>query len=285
MAAEFVTPSSLRAWSLPAPGSSKQARGDVLVIGGARKTPGAAMLTGLAALRVGAGRLSLAVAESVAPTVAVSVLEAGVVPLPETTGGSVLGSEIGVLADDIAGAGCVVAGPGLDDPDEAAALVRSLADLVGDDTPVLLDAYALGTLAYEKDAGKKLAGRLILTPNTTELGFLLGRDPGDLADDTAEVADRFGAVVTCMSAVAEPGGRRWQITTGHEGLATSGSGDVLAGAIAGVWARGADAPQAACWGTYLHAAAGDRLSARIGPLGFLARELLDELPVLLTELS
>jgi ADP-dependent NAD(P)H-hydrate dehydratase len=285
VAAELITPASLRAWPLPEPGSSKQARGDVLVIGGARKTPGAAMLAGLAALRVGAGRLSLAIADSVAPTVAAAVPEAGVIGLPETAGRAVRGDAIRVLADDIASAGCVVAGPGLDDPEEAAALVRTLADLVGDDTPVLLDAYALGTLAKEETAAQRLSGRLLLTPNMTELGFLLDREPENLADDTAEAADRFGAVVTCMSSIAEPGGRRWQVTTGHEGLATSGSGDVLAGALAGLRARGADADQAACWGTYLHAAAGDRLSARIGPLGFLARELLDELPVLLSELG
>ena len=154
MAAELVTPSSLRAWSLPEPGSSKQARGDVLVIGGAHKTPGAAMLAGLAALRVGAGRLSLAVADSVAPAVAAAVPEAGVTGLPETAGRAVSGSGIEILADDIASAGCVVAGPGLDDPDEAAVLLRTLADLVSDDTPVLLDAYALGTLPKEQTAAK-----------------------------------------------------------------------------------------------------------------------------------
>ncbi|WP_246852773.1 NAD(P)H-hydrate dehydratase [Naasia sp. SYSU D00948] len=284
MSAEPVTPASLRDWPLPAAPSTKQQRGDVLVIGGARKTPGAALLAGVAALRVGAGRLTLGIAETVAPAVAVTVPEAGVVGLAETGSGTVRGDGIRLLADDIASAGCVLAGPGLDDADEAAALLRTLAELVGDDTRVLLDAYALGPLAHEPQVVERLAGRLVLTPNGTEAAFLLGRDPGDPEEDAAELADRYGAVVSCLSSVAEPGGRRWRITTGHEGLATSGSGDVLAGAVAGVWARGASAEQAACWGTYLHAAAGDRLSARIGPLGFLARELLDELPALLTEL-
>ena len=70
---------------------------------------------------------------------------------------------------------------------------------------------------------------------------------------------------------------------GHAGLGTSGSGDVLAGAIAGLLARGADLAQAACWATFLHAVAGDRLAARVGRLGFLARELVDQLPIVLTE--
>jgi ADP-dependent NAD(P)H-hydrate dehydratase len=77
----------------------------------------------------------------------------------------------------------------------------------------------------------------------------------------------------------------WKITTGYGGLGTSGSGDVLAGAIAGLRARGTTGPQAACWGTHLHAAAADRLASRLGPLGFLARELADELPALMLELN
>ncbi|BDZ47075.1 NAD(P)H-hydrate dehydratase [Naasia aerilata] len=285
MAAEFVTPTSLRDWPLPEAGSSKQERGDVLVIGGARKTPGAAMLTGLAALRAGAGRLTLAVADSVAPAVAVSLLEAGVVGLEETESRAIRGEGVRALADDIESAGCIVAGPGLDDPEEAAALLRTLAELVPDETPVLLDAYALGTLKDEKKARETLAGRLLLTPNATEAGFLLGRDVDDLEKDTAELAATYGAVVSCMSVVADPDGGLWTITTGHSGLATSGSGDVLAGVMAGLRARGAEPAQAACWAAYLHAAAGDRLSARVGPLGFLARELLEELPVLLRELG
>lgn len=285
MSPEPITPASLRDWPLPAPGTSKHSRGSVLVIGGARKTPGAAVLTGLAALRVGAGRLTLGIAGSVAPAVAATVYEAGVVGLEETPSGAVRGSAVASLGDEIGSADCVVVGPGLDDPDEAAALLRTLLTVLPDETAVLLDAYALGTLAAERGVQDALRGRLTLTPNITEAGFLLEREPGDLERDTVELAARYGAVVSCMSVIAEPGGRLRQVTTGHAGLATSGSGDVLAGAMAGLRARGAEPAQAACWAAYLHAAAGDRLSARIGPLGFLARELLDELPPLLTELG
>jgi NAD(P)H-hydrate repair Nnr-like enzyme with NAD(P)H-hydrate dehydratase domain len=84
---------------------------------------------------------------------------------------------------------------------------------------------------------------------------------------------------------ASDGPELWEITTGFGGLGTSGSGDVLAGAIAGLRARGTSDAQAACWGTHLHAAAADRLASRLGPLGFLARELADELPALMVELA
>ncbi|HEY8588390.1 MAG TPA: NAD(P)H-hydrate dehydratase [Naasia sp.] len=282
---EPVTPAFLRDWPLPKPSGSKHERGNVLVIGGARRTPGAAMLAGIASLRVGAGRLTLAVGESSATAIAVAIPESGVTGLPETNAGAVLGSGLSVLEKDIESASCILAGPGLDDPGQAGALIRAIAHLAPKDTPIVLDAFALGPLAKEEDAVEALSGRLMLTPNTTEAEFLLGRDTGDLADDAAEIADRFGATVNLMDVVAEPGGRRWQITTGPVGLATSGSGDVLAGALAGIRARGADAEQAACWAGYLHAAAGDRLAARVGPVGFLASEILDELPALLAELS
>jgi NAD(P)H-hydrate repair Nnr-like enzyme with NAD(P)H-hydrate dehydratase domain len=105
----------------------------------------------------------------------------------------------------------------------------------------------------------------------------------DEADVAAAIATRFDAVVTYSSQVAAPDGRRWAVPTGHAGLGTSGSGDVLAGAVVGLLARGADPAQAACWATYLHATAGDRLAARVGWLGFLASELVVELPLVLVE--
>jgi NAD(P)H-hydrate repair Nnr-like enzyme with NAD(P)H-hydrate dehydratase domain len=92
-------------------------------------------------------------------------------------------------------------------------------------------------------------------------------------------------VVALRGAVATPDGDLWVSGAGQAGLGTSGSGDVLAGLVAGLLARGAEPAQAAVWGSHLHATAGERLAARVGPLGYLARELLDEAPAVLTELS
>jgi ADP-dependent NAD(P)H-hydrate dehydratase len=267
--------------ALPAPGSGKRDRGDVLVVGGARKTPGAAALTGIAALRVGAGRLTVAVAESVAGAFAVSFPEAGVIGLPETRGGAVAGhAGADAVADDL-DVDVVVVGPGLDDPEEAGALLERLVPAVPERTRVLLDAFALGALGNQPDLGESLRDRLILTPNATEAGFLLGKDVDDLPDAMLEVADRYRAVVSGGGMIAEPSGRLRVVQAGGPGLGTSGSGDVLAGAIGGLIARGAETADAVCWATYLHARAGDRLAERVGPLGFLARELADELPAVL----
>ena len=283
---ETITPQLLRDWALPSLAGSKYGRGQVVVVGGARSTPGAVLLAGTAALRVGAGRLTLAVSRSVAVPLAVALPEAGVVGLPETELGSVEGTGLEVLADDLHAADAVLVGPGLDDAGRTAALLTALVPLVRRSTPVLLDAYALGVLPDLQDVAARLRGRLLLTPNTTEAARLLGVADEDLDDAAPDrIAKRYEAVVTCQGRIGAPDGSRWEVSTGTPGLATSGSGDVLAGALVGLLARGADPARAACWATPLPATAADRLAVRVGRTGYLARELLDELPALLTDLS
>jgi hydroxyethylthiazole kinase-like uncharacterized protein yjeF len=269
------------------------------VIGGARATPGAALLAGAAALRAGAGKLTLAVAESVAVQVGVALPECGAMGLPENPEGSVTGEGLDRISSYLDRADAILIGPGLDDKDLAEDLLRLLLEREESDggpdgaggPAVVLDAYALGGLVKLEDQLEPWRGRLILTPNPKEAAVLLGRDVADLEADVLSIANRFDAVVSCQGLIAQPPGedpqepRLWKMTTGYGGLGTSGSGDVLAGAIAGLRARGTTGAQAACWGTHLHAAAADRLASRLGPLGFLARELADELPPLMLELN
>ena len=297
-----VTPSLLRAWPLPSAGEDKYSRGAVMIIGGARAPPGAVLLAGTAALRAGAGRLTMAVAESVAMQLAVTLPEAGVTGLPESAEGSVLGSGLEPILADLGNADAILVGPGLDNIGHTEELLRALLERDSDgvagrgvetgDATIILDAYALGCLPRLEDRLDPWRGRLILTPNPTEAGILLGRDVDKLEADVLDIAARYQAVVSCQGFVARPPGGEgpegpelWEITTGSGGLGTSGSGDVLAGAIAGLRARGTSDAQAACWGSHLHAAAADRLASRLGPLGFLAHELADELPGLMVELA
>ncbi len=280
-----VTPALLREWSLPAAGNSKYDRGRVLVVGGAVRTPGAAQLAGLAALRVGAGHLTMAVAASAAVGLAVATPEAGIVGLPENSRGSVVGDDLSGIADDLASADVVVAGPGLDDADQTASLLSQLIPRLNDSAWLVVDAYALGALPDLGGALEPVQRRLVLTPNASEAQVLLDRETKDPERDAVEMAERYAAIVSCVGIIADPDGGLWQVSAGHGGLATSGSGDVLAGALGGLLGRGAGGAQGACWATYVHAAAGDRLAARIGRLGFLAREILDELPAVLVEVE
>ena len=243
------------------------------------------MLAGIAALRVGAGRLSLAVGDTAATGVAIAVPESGVVGLAETASGHVAGRSVERAGADLAGADAVLAGPGLDDADESVALLQRLSELVSDEATVVLDAFAIGVLPRVTDEYSKFGGRLVLTPNKDEAARLLDRELDDETADVAEIARRYGAVVSCYGVIADPDGVLWRVTAGRPGLGTSGSGDVLAGAITGLCARGATPAQAAVWSTHLHAIAGDRLAARIAPLGYLSRELLDELPLALREIE
>jgi ADP-dependent NAD(P)H-hydrate dehydratase len=279
---ESLTPRVLRDWPLPVPDGGKHARGSVLVVGGARATVGAVLLSGVAALRAGAGVLRMAVAESGAAALGVAVPEASVVGLSEK-GSTIAGAAAAAaLAGAVGQADVVLVGPGLDDVDETVTLLRGTVEAMGEDTALVLDAYALGALARVPDLGTRAA---VLTPNAREGAILLGHEPSDLAAGAARIARRYGAVTSLYGHVATPAGRRWREDGGDTGLGTSGSGDVLAGVVAGLLARGAEPEQAACWATYTHAAAGQRLAARVGRIGFLARDLVDEVPRVLMELA
>ncbi|MEU1753188.1 NAD(P)H-hydrate dehydratase [Micromonospora matsumotoense] len=274
-----ITPGLLRDWALPVPTGGKDNRGTVLVIGGSRFTPGAVLLAGVAALRAGAGVLQLAAAESTAAALSIQVPEAMVVGLPETDDGAVAGDPGDRLGDLVGQADVVAVGPGLNDIDQTRALLRLVLSAAGPRSALVFDAYALGALSHEPDLLVGADRRVVLTPNLTEARHLLGRDPGDDLDaDSRELARRYEAVVSLYGHIATPDGQGWREESGDAGLGTSGSGDVRAGLLAGLLSRGAEPAQAACWAAWVHAVSGQRLVPRFGRIGFLARELLDEIP-------
>jgi hydroxyethylthiazole kinase-like uncharacterized protein yjeF len=270
-------------------GDGKDSRGTILVIGGTAATPGAAVLAGVSALRAGAGKLQLAVAASVAVQVAVAVPECACIALPQTAAGEIDPIAAETLAESLESADAVLIGPGLVGVDTVPPLVeRVLAELTGEQV-VVVDAKAVQSL--RPDVAAHLAGRLILTPNPGEAAELLDDDALIEKDPLAaarRLAELFQAVVALRGStswVAGPDGSAYRNEAGNEGLGTSGSGDVCSGLIAGLAARGASPLAAAVWGVHAHARAGDRLAARIGATGFLAREIADEMPQVLTELQ
>jgi NAD(P)H-hydrate repair Nnr-like enzyme with NAD(P)H-hydrate dehydratase domain len=209
--------------------------------------------------------------------VAVATPEAAVVALTEDAAGHVDGRRLGSAAAAIAGADAVLVGPGLDDIDQAEQLLMRLPSLLPPNAVVVLDAFALGALRGHDELLRGTPG-LILTPNKEEAAILLGRAVDDPGRDAAAIAERFHAIVICYGSVAERHGKVWRVRPGSAGLGTSGSGDVGAGIVAGLAARRAQPEQAAVWGAHLHAAAGDRAARRFGFLGYVASELLEEIP-------
>jgi ADP-dependent NAD(P)H-hydrate dehydratase len=280
-----LTSELLRSWPLPLNAEDdKYDRGTVLVIAGSARTPGAAVLAGLGALRAGAGRVQIASVAAGAGLLGVTVPEALVQELPVSAAGAIDPAAAVDLLDGLVGAAdTVLLGPGFDDPEATRMLLEGVLRLVSADALVVLDALALKTLPTE--AMSALRGRLVFTPNRQEALSLAGDDPSGLMDGelAAAAARRQGAAVTISGHVASPDGRRWRAETAVPGLGTAGSGDVRSGLVAGAAARCSDAAQAACWGTYLHVGAGARLAERIGAVGYLARELLDEVPRLMEQ--
>jgi hydroxyethylthiazole kinase-like uncharacterized protein yjeF len=270
-----VTPATLREWPLPEPGAGKEARGRILVAGGSSTTPGAVRLAGEAALRVGAGKLRLATVADAAPGLAVAVPEAAVLPLPADDEGRLATDAAERLREAADEVDAVLVGPGLKGIDAAVPLLEGLVPHLR--AGLVLDALAS---AYVTEHPDDVPPGSVLTVNPSELEHLGLGTP-------AQTAERTGAVVVCGGTekhVAAPDGRTWVVQGGGPGLGSSGSGDVQAGVVAGLLARGAEPAQAAVWGAFVHARAGEELAGSVGPVGYLARELLPVVPRLLEQL-
>jgi hydroxyethylthiazole kinase-like uncharacterized protein yjeF len=280
----------LRGMPLPVPGGDKDARGRVLVAGGNRAVPGAVLLAAEAALRAGAGKLQVATGEGTAPGLALRLLEALVKSLPETEAGDLAPEAAESLAESAGRVDALLLGPGMMDTGAAMALVKGVLGQVNPAQGLLLalDAGALCGEAALREALRPHAGQAVLTPHAGEMATVLdiGRDEveADPLGTGRRAAALFQAVVVMKgerTSVVSPEGQAWTYPGGGPGLGTSGSGDVLAGIVAGLLARGTPPVQAACWAVWLHGEAGIALARRIGPIGFLARELAAEVPGLM----
>lgn len=283
-----VTPAGLRDWALPEPGSDKHARGELLVVGGSEHTAGAVLLAGEASLRAGAGKLALATVEAVAGPLGLAVPEAQVLGLPSATG-CLSPAAAEPLLERAASADVVLVGPGFADPEASVALLERVLPRLA--CPVVVDALASAYLTAHPDGLHHLEGRAVLTVNPDELALTAGEEPDKVADDplpaARAVAQRSRVVVLCGGTskhVVTPEGDAWVVEGGGPGLGVSGSGDVQAGLVAGLLARGAAHAQAAAWGGYLHARSGERLASAVGAVGYLARELPGQVPSVLAEL-
>lgn len=289
MRAIDLTPETLRSIPLPEPdeSGSKEERGRVLIAGGSRETAGALLLAAEAALRAGAGKLRLATAQGIAAAIGVATPEARVFSLFETPAGGIAARAADEVLRLASGVDALLLGPGM--VEEFAATSLAAAVLAKVDGPaVLLDAGCLPCLSADRGALQRLRGRAVITPHAGEMAKVMGMKREAIEADPLAVArraaDELGAVVALKGPdtfVAAPGGEAYRYTGGRVGLATSGSGDVLAGIVAGLLARSAEPVRAAAWGVWLHGEAGNRLVRRIGRIGYLARELAGEVPALM----
>jgi hydroxyethylthiazole kinase-like uncharacterized protein yjeF len=274
----LITDALLRRWPLSEPESegSKEARGRVVIIAGAVEMPGAAILASTAALRAGAGKVRVAIAEAAALHVGAAVPELFVLSIAD---GKKRDETLRGVLESAEKAAAVLIGPGMRD---VAAIHTLLPKLLGIETlrALVIDATALLPSIEFIRKSSKLRGKVIITPHAGEMDTISDGQK-DHEAYARNFAAEFGTIVALKGAetlICAPDGSAYLNNRGNVGLATAGSGDVLAGIIVGLCARGIDPVRAAVWAVSIHARAGERLAKRVGPLGYLAREILDEIP-------
>jgi hydroxyethylthiazole kinase-like uncharacterized protein yjeF len=269
----------------PVAEGDKNSHGRLLVIAGTRDIPGPAMITATAAMRAGAGKLTIATVSSVAPQLGMAVPEAMIVSMAQGRDGGFARSSIGPLTDLAKKSDAVISGPGMTPTPVATGLAASLCSL---GIPLALDAALLHGLSPAASAARAAQPDTVLLPHSGEMASLLGcseeEAEADPLDCGREAARRYDAIVLAKgveSHIVTPEGEAWKYGGGGPGLGISGSGDTLAGILGGLLARGAPPLDALLWAVWLHGEAGRILSKKVGPVGFLAREISAEVPGLL----
>jgi hydroxyethylthiazole kinase-like uncharacterized protein yjeF len=263
--------------------------GTVVVLAGSLGFTGAAYLSATAAARTGAGLVKLLVAETIYPILAAKCTEVMATPTPEVAPGAVGHAAYDSVLRQMATAEAGVIGPGLGRDRSTWRLVLDLVRHVS--CPLVVDADALNALADAPRSKTKLGKNRVLTPHPGEMARLTGKTVEAIAADRVgtarKAAKEWGAVVVLKGArtvVADPDGRTSEDPHEVPALATGGTGDVLSGIIGGLLAQGSKPYEAAVTGVYIHAAAGRRLSQRLGESGLLASDLLLEIPLVMNVL-
>jgi hydroxyethylthiazole kinase-like uncharacterized protein yjeF len=252
--------------------------GTVAVLAGSVGFAGAAALAAEGAARAGAGLVRVLCPAPVQPVVAGHLREATVHPLPADAAGALAPEavEAPVLREVLAAARVLVAGPGLGRAEGVGRVLRWALDAFSG--PVVLDADALNVLDLATLRGTR--GALVITPHPGEAARLAGASTREIQADRVGWARRLareGRAVTALkgagTVVADPSGRTALCPTGNDGLATGGTGDVLAGVVAGLLAQGAGPWEAAVAGVYLHGRAADLAARRLGRRALLAGDV------------
>ncbi len=265
------------------PVSHKGTYGHLFVLAGSAGKTGAACLCSEAALRCGAGLVTLGIPESLNPVVEQKLTEVMTLPLPGAQAGTLAGTALEPIRSFLETAGGLVVGPGMGISKETETILRTLWQ--ESERPMVWDADALTLLARNPDLKGRNRADVIVTPHPGEMGRLLDRPVRWVQENRLEAARSFSeawGVVTVLKGsrtlVTDPEGSLRVNLTGNAGMASGGMGDVLAGMIGALLLQGFGALDAAAFGVWMHGAAGDVLSASSGPLGFLASDVMRAVP-------
>ncbi|MGN1434078.1 MAG: NAD(P)H-hydrate dehydratase [Ruminococcus sp.] len=263
--------------------ANKGTLGSLLCICGCYGMAGAAVMAGKAALRCGLGLLKTALPKSIYPIAAGAIFESVFFPLEETPDGKISKNNIDFLLCEAEKSSAVLIGCGLSMCDDTKTLVNSFIENCT--KPLVLDADALNCVAENPDILKKAKAPIIITPHPGEMARLLKSTPKAVNENRAEIATDFAkeyGVVTVLkgagTVIASHDGRVMINRTGNSGMATGGSGDVLAGMTGSLLAQGAKPFDAAAAAVYLHGLAGDIAAEKLGRISMLPTDLINEIP-------
>ncbi|MDO8749748.1 MAG: NAD(P)H-hydrate dehydratase [Dehalococcoidia bacterium] len=285
---ELVTPEMVRPMLPSRPiEAHKGSFGRLLVVAGSRNYVGASYLACLGAYRAGAGLVTLATPRGVYPIAAAKLTETTYLPLPETWSGSINSKAASDVMKALEGYAALSVGCGLSQDPETQLFVHEL--LLDNpalaDIPTVLDADALNALTQVKDWPDHLKNHAVLTPHPGEMARLTGMSTAQVQEHRLEVARKYAqqwrqvlVLKGAFTVVASPQGAARISPFANPGLASAGTGDVLAGVIGGLLAQGLSPLDAATCGVYLHGAAGEELRHQLGDAGLLASDLLPEIP-------
>lgn len=257
--------------------------GRVLVVGGSEGLSGAVAMTSMAALKAGAGLVTLAVPASLHDLMEVKLTEVMTRPLPETEDISLSTEAISATEELLAAADVMAIGPGMSTNEDTMSYIRQL--LPGLTKPVVIDADGLNALVGAVELVKNCPGPVVLTPHPGEMARLMGIKTEEVQNNRVEIvlkaAREWNAVIVLKgnrTLIAAPDGSLYVNPTGNPGMATGGTGDVLTGIIAGLLGQGLLPLHAASVGVYFHGLAGDLAVADKGMLSLVAGDLLEYLP-------
>lgn len=264
--------------------------GHLVVIGGSTGKGGAAALAALAGLRVGTGLVTIAAAEGVQRAIEIEPLEAMSLPLAETKAGAIAESAGETLIPFLRDKDAVVIGPGMGTQPET---IKFFAKILGAiSCPLVVDADGLNLLAMNKTILKERKGPVILTPHPGEMSRLMGISTSEVQARRLESAREFAQETGCFvvlkgtgTIIATSEGKAYINTTGNPGMATAGTGDILAGMIGGFLAQGHSPQNAAALGVFLHGLAGDLAAEEKGEASLIAGDLLGTLPTAFLKLQ
>ncbi len=273
------------------PSSHKGTFGHAGIIAGSVGKTGAAALAAQAALRIGAGLVTVAIPSSVNDVLESKLLEAMTMPFPETKARTLARSGLDRILAFVQARTAIAIGPGLSTHHETVELVQSLMKHL--DRPSVLDADALNALAGRASLLTECTTPPILTPHPGEMARLeVDATAQSINADRIGTARRFarerGVFVVLKGArtvIARPDGLVAICPTGNPGMATAGTGDVLTGMIVGLLAQGVPSWEAACAATYLHGSAGDFAARQLGQAGMLASDLIAQIPYALQQIT